>query len=121
MSEREFDTLESAESEIARLRKAWANFATAVGIPDDQLGFGHSRVLATAKECKDSDERLKKIRAIFGGDDPRELLRACADGEWDNIELCEGCSAPATKHDVEGVPLCQACWDAEPLVYEEPS
>ena len=27
-----------------------------------------------------------------------------------DVELCEGCAALATHHDVENVPLCEECW-----------
>ena len=31
-------------------------------------------------------------------------------------EVCEGCKAPATTRDSDGVPLCDACFDALPVV-----
>jgi len=30
--------------------------------------------------------------------------------EYYDVEICEGCSALATHHDVESVPLCEGCW-----------
>lgn len=35
-----------------------------------------------------------------------------AEGTEEPEERCEGCKAPATRHDDEGVPLCQACYDS---------
>jgi hypothetical protein len=32
---------------------------------------------------------------------------------------CEGCGAPAVTSDSEGIPLCQACFDALPEINEE--
>lgn len=42
-------------------------------------------------------------------------------GKAEEQELCEGCKAPATKYDSEGIPLCQACYDAmvaDPTSYD---
>lgn len=36
-------------------------------------------------------------------------------------EDCEGCGQPATTRDSDDIPLCQACWDALPLVDEDGS
>jgi hypothetical protein len=33
-----------------------------------------------------------------------------ASAHEDDAEKCEGCKAPATQHDVDGVPLCSECW-----------